>query len=161
MPTLLTVAAVVVYDSAGRILLVRKRGTSKYMQPGGKLEQDEAPVQAAIRELHEELGLTFTPGSLTDRGQWRGAAANEPGTELLAYVFDAALADAVQPDGGPVHDAGSVTVRAELEDALWVAPAVAAEREDLAPLLTESILPRLIRSPEHLARPPRQANWVR
>lgn len=160
MPTLLTVSAVVVYDPAGRILLVRKRGTSKYMQPGGKLEQNEAPVQAAIRELHEELGLDFAPASLTDRGQWRGAAANEAGTELLAYVFDAALADAVRPAGGPAHDAGSVTVRAELEDALWVTPAEASAREDLAPLLTESVLPRLIRSPEHLC-PPRQANWVR
>ncbi|MCO1339296.1 hypothetical protein BJH93_10390 [Kocuria polaris] len=161
MSTLLTVSAVVLYDAAGQILLVRKRGTSKYMQPGGKPEQDEAPVQAAIRELHEELGLTFTPDSLTDRGQWRGAAANEPGTELLAYVFDAALADAVRPAGGLANDAGSVTVRAELEDALWVTPAVAAERGDLAPLLTESVLPRLIRSPEHLTRPTRQANWVR
>ncbi|GHD10501.1 hypothetical protein GCM10008096_24120 [Zhihengliuella salsuginis] len=133
-------------------MLVRKRGTSKYMQPGGKLEQGESPARAAIRELHEELGLLFEADALVDRGLWKGAAANEPGTALHAYVFDVALADAVRPAGSPPHDAGSVAVRAELEDAVWIAPSRALERDDLAPLLTESILPRLIGAPEHLRR---------
>ncbi|MCX8528251.1 MAG: NUDIX domain-containing protein, partial [Candidatus Nanopelagicales bacterium] len=50
------VAAVVIRDDAGRVLVVRKRGTSRFMLPGGKIEANETAAQAAIRELHEEVG---------------------------------------------------------------------------------------------------------
>ncbi|MEM9477678.1 MAG: hypothetical protein AAGA71_20510 [Pseudomonadota bacterium] len=35
----LHIAVAVVLDEAGRMLLVRKRGTEAFMQPGGKIEQ--------------------------------------------------------------------------------------------------------------------------
>ncbi|MBG6085248.1 NUDIX hydrolase [Zhihengliuella flava] len=145
MISLLTVAAVVIYDTDGRILLVRKRDTTKYMQPGGKLEPHESPRAAALRELEEELGLRFPPEALTDRGLWRGSAANEAETALAAYVFDAPLAAA---HAGPAED---IVPHAELADCLWISPAEALQRSDLAPLLTEEILPRLLASPAHLS----------
>ena len=44
-----------------RILLIRKKrglGAGKINGPGGRLEADETPLQAAIREVEEELCIT-------------------------------------------------------------------------------------------------------
>ena len=38
------VSAVCVFDAAGRLLTVRKRGTDKFMHPGGKPEPGETAV---------------------------------------------------------------------------------------------------------------------
>lgn len=45
-----------------RLLLVRHR-THGWSCPGGHLERGEAPLDAAIRELEEEVGITATPPS--------------------------------------------------------------------------------------------------
>ena len=44
-----------------RILLIRKKrglGAGKINGPGGRLEADESPLEAARREVHEELRIT-------------------------------------------------------------------------------------------------------
>jgi 8-oxo-dGTP pyrophosphatase MutT (NUDIX family) len=44
----------------GRTLLVRKRHTTAFMQPGGKIDCDETAQRALVRELQEELGIRPT-----------------------------------------------------------------------------------------------------
>jgi ADP-ribose pyrophosphatase YjhB (NUDIX family) len=71
------VACVVLVDEHNRILLVKRGVEPKqgmWCLPGGFIETDETPEQAAIRELKEETGLTgrintligvtTTPGTL-------------------------------------------------------------------------------------------------
>lgn len=41
----------------GKVLLVRDRGKSKFSLPGGGIEKGEMSINAAIREIREELGL--------------------------------------------------------------------------------------------------------
>ena len=48
------------------------------MQPGGKFEPDEFPVNALIRELREELGMMVDPGDPVYLGRFSAPAANEP-----------------------------------------------------------------------------------
>ncbi|HTH97068.1 MAG TPA: (deoxy)nucleoside triphosphate pyrophosphohydrolase [Stellaceae bacterium] len=58
---IVTVVAVALIDADGRVLLAqRPEGKSLaglWEFPGGKLEPDETPEAALIRELHEELGI--------------------------------------------------------------------------------------------------------
>lgn len=50
----------VIDSSAERLLLLRHR-TQGWSCPGGHVEPDETPAEAAVRELREETGLTATP----------------------------------------------------------------------------------------------------
>ena len=51
------IVAALIRDETGRVLLVRKRGTAAFMQPGGKRDAGEDDVHRAERELDE---LTHT-----------------------------------------------------------------------------------------------------
>ena len=65
---LVLVAAVALVDADGRVLIA-KRPEGKAMAgmwefPGGKVEADERPELALIRELKEELGIDVTEACL-------------------------------------------------------------------------------------------------
>ena len=121
------IVAAVVLDARGRILLVRKRGAESFMQPGGKLEPHGTPIEALQRELVEELGARFDPGSAVFLGGFRAPAANEPGHCVDALLYEVAL-------DGPIAAA------AEIEEFAWV-----DLRETigvkLAPLTRDAIFP--------------------
>ena len=46
----LKISCAAIVDEAGRTLLVRKANTDFYMQPGGKIEPGELPIDALKRE---------------------------------------------------------------------------------------------------------------
>lgn len=122
------VSAGVIVDAAGRVLVVRKQGTTRFMQPGGKPEPGETPAQTLIRELDEELSLRIDETALRPLGTFVSAAANEPDHRVIADAF-------------ALHaEADQVVVQAELAELRWL------ERGDvdsvpLAPLSLEHLLP--------------------
>ncbi|GAA5152757.1 NUDIX domain-containing protein [Microbacterium pseudoresistens] len=122
------VSAAVITDAAGRALVVRKRGTERFMQPGGKPEPGETAAQTLARELEEELGLVVAPGALRPLGVFISAAANEPGHRVVATAFAMTAEDA------------DVRVQAELEELRWIRPDETTSLP-LAPLSTEHLLP--------------------
>jgi 8-oxo-dGTP pyrophosphatase MutT (NUDIX family) len=124
---LIRVAAALVLDPAGQTLLVRKRGTTAFMQPGGKIEAHELPVHALARELEEELGLQIDPAQAAFLGQFSAPAANEPGFVVQAQIFQLTIDTEVMP-------------AAEIEEVIWVDPATDPVVE-LAPLTRDLILP--------------------
>lgn len=122
------VSAAVIVDADDRVLVVRKNGTTRFMQPGGKPEAGETPAQTLIRELHEELGLTLTENDLQPLGRFVSAAANEPGHRVVADAFSVSIAHA------------DVTAQAELAELRWITR-TDAETLPLAPLSVEHLLP--------------------
>ena len=130
MPTpsqTIRIAAALLLNTQGQTLLVRKRGTTAFMQPGGKIEAYELPVHALARELEEELGLQIDPAQAAFLGQFSAPAANEPGFVVQADIFQLTI------------DA-EVTPAAEIEEVIWVDPATGPAVE-LAPLTRDLILP--------------------
>lgn len=118
----ITVVAALVTDDDGRLLLVRKRGTDRFMQPGGKPEPGESLRGALARELAEELRLEVEPAAFADLGRFETDAANEPGHALVAHVFRLPLS-------------GTLTPAAEIVEARWATPSEADALGDrLAPL---------------------------
>jgi 8-oxo-dGTP diphosphatase len=131
---LIVVSAVCVFDGAGRLLTVRKRGTDKFMHPGGKPEAGETAAETASRELEEEVGIVLAPEKLELLGTWLADAANEDATLIEATVFRAPGVWSARPS-------------AEIAEIRWLD--LAAELpDDLAPLLTAHVLPALSARPD-------------
>lgn len=124
------VAAVVVLDGTGRVLTVRKSGTTRFMLPGGKPEAGEDLRATGVRELAEEVGLELDGDDLADWGIHTDVAANEPRTMVRAGVYAWRRRSFVQ-----------LAAAAEIAELRWLDPA--APDGELAPLLV-TLLPRII-----------------
>jgi 8-oxo-dGTP diphosphatase len=122
------VVGAVIRDAAGRLLTVRKRGTVRFMLPGGKREPGEDDLAALAREVREELGVEVTSARLL--GRFEAQAANEPGATVRSCAYI-------------VEVTGEIAVRAEIEELLWIDP-TAPPDVPIAPLLLGQILPALI-----------------
>jgi 8-oxo-dGTP pyrophosphatase MutT (NUDIX family) len=114
------VAIVIVDDGADAALLLTLRAASlrahsnQWALPGGRCDSGETPVQTALRELHEELGLDLAPGDvmgvlddyptrsgylITPVVMWaQDSAGLAPNPDEVASVHRIALAQLARPD---------------------------------------------------------------
>jgi 8-oxo-dGTP pyrophosphatase MutT (NUDIX family) len=84
----------VVLVDGTKLLLVQDRFSlwfdeSAWAVPGGGIRADETPQAAAVRELHEELGISLRPSDL--RMAWEGPISSS-GLSYYAHFFIAELA---------------------------------------------------------------------
>lgn len=130
-PSIIRVAAVVICDSQRRILTVRKRGTHRFMLPGGKPEAGEDPHQTAAREAYEEIGLDLDAHTLEHLGQFSADAANEPGQLVQAEAY--LLPEPQRPE--------DLQATAEIDELRWMPAEQIVAGSDIAPLLSTQIIP--------------------
>ena len=127
MTATIEIVAAVIRDEAGRVLLVRKRGTTAFMQPGGKRDAGEDDVTALAREIDEELGCRLVADSIQPLGEFDAVSANEPGFRVRAALYEIAVS-------------GEIAPKAEIEAMVWIDPAAPADIP-LAPLTRDHVLP--------------------
>ena len=120
------IVAALIRDAAGHVLLVRKRGTAAFMQPGGKRNVGEDDVAALTRELEEELGCRVVPSTVSPLGMFECVAANELDRRVQAAVY-------------AVDITGAAAARAVIDEIAWIDPA-APPNIHLAPLTRDHVL---------------------
>ncbi len=100
----------VVWDSGGRLLLIRRGhppGEGLWSLPGGRVEAGESDHAAVIREIGEETGLSVVPGAFL-------GAVERPAPG--GAVFDIR-------DYEAVATGGELTAGDDAADVRWVSPA--------------------------------------
>ncbi|GAA4935936.1 hypothetical protein GCM10023224_15920 [Streptomonospora halophila] len=83
----------IIHDGAGRLLLVDPSYKPDWDLPGGMVEANEPPADAARRELREELGLEIELHGLLCV-DW--VEPHGPWDDLLVFVFDGGTLTAEQ-----------------------------------------------------------------
>jgi 8-oxo-dGTP diphosphatase len=125
------IVAALIRDAAGRVLLVRKRGTTAFMQPGGKRDAGEDDAAALLREIGEELGCRPLRNSIRPLGEFDAVSANEPGWRVRASLYG-------------IEVTGDISPQAEIDAMMWIDPATPGDIP-LAPLTRDHVLPLAVR----------------
>jgi ADP-ribose pyrophosphatase YjhB (NUDIX family) len=100
---LVPAVAALVRDERGRVLLVRNAESDVWTLPGGLLEPDERPEDAAEREVEEESGLRIEVGRVLDvfaGPPFRHTYANGDRIAVMVAVYEGRVIGGVaRPDG--------------------------------------------------------------
>ncbi|MCQ4214128.1 MULTISPECIES: (deoxy)nucleoside triphosphate pyrophosphohydrolase [Streptomyces] len=122
------VVAAALYDTDGRLLAARRSAppelAGRWELPGGKVEPGEAPEDALVRELREELGITAAPVARVP-GEW----PLKPGYVLRVWRCDLR---AGTPRPLQDHDELRWLTPAETWSVDWLDQDVPAVKETLA-----------------------------
>ena len=79
----------VMFFKDGKILIDKPRKRPTYQMVGGRVEEGETSLQAAIRECHEELGnkAIFKESKIEPVMDFIETATSDPNLKIHMYVF--------------------------------------------------------------------------
>lgn len=75
-------AAIAIEDADGKVLIVKAHYKPYWTLPGGVIDAGETPLEAAIRETKEEVGIALSPEDIAF-----GWVATRHGRNLDTYQF--------------------------------------------------------------------------
>lgn len=125
-----------IYKSAGiiiqnrKMLVARPFGKTAFVAPGGRIAEDEMPIQTLKRELAEEFGLQVDEQDLTPFGTFSAEAANHPGQQVHMEVF---MVRDWQGDIQPCN---------EIDELIWLTTATPHDVE-IGSIFGQEVLPQL------------------
>ena len=93
--TFYNAGVMVIWDR--KVLVVMPIDRMFYLIPGGGIEKDESPIEAALRELEEEVGIELTPEDVADLGVFQaksGKGSPKQFVNVHTYLY--------LPDSEPV-----------------------------------------------------------
>jgi 8-oxo-dGTP pyrophosphatase MutT (NUDIX family) len=105
---LLPSVTILVFDEDKRILLVRHHNNDLWVAPGGMIEPNETPENAAIREMKEETNCNIK--LTTTIGTYGGPdfCMQYQNGDQVGYVMTVFMAEIVdgklKPDGEEIHE---------------------------------------------------------
>ena len=74
----------IIFNEKGQLLIVKPIYREDWLIPGGKIEDNESPSQACIREIKEEIGLDLILDRLLCMGYHR---LSNSGEEFYQFLF--------------------------------------------------------------------------
>ncbi|HET9169584.1 MAG TPA: NUDIX domain-containing protein [Actinospica sp.] len=89
VPKVALSASALLRDTQGRIALVRNTYREGWSLPGGVVDDNEPPADAAVREVLEELGHGVVGPAALLVVQWAGRGAGP--VQFLNFTFDVGL----------------------------------------------------------------------
>ncbi len=94
----------------GKLLIDKPRKRNTYQMIGGRIEEGEEPLEAAIRECHEELGdkAIFDENKITFVMDFIETATSDPNLKIHMHIFK--YDDLLE---------GELTLSDEIEDFMW------------------------------------------
>lgn len=111
IPKLALSANAVLRDPEGRVAMVRNTYREGWSLPGGVVDDNEAPADACVREVREELGHTVDVSPRLLAVQW--AERGEGPVQFLSLTFDAGLCpdpSALRPQEEEIAEIGFFAV---------------------------------------------------
>jgi len=104
LPAIPVSAGALIFDQAGRLLILKPTYKSGWTIPGGVMEADgETPWDACRREVREECGIEVSSGRLACTDYHPGRPDHPGG---IRFLFDC----------GPVDDAALTAIRLQPEE---------------------------------------------
>ena len=128
MPDIHKAGGVLIQDR--KFLFTRSQGKHIFYAPGGKLEANETPPQALIRELQEELQITVKENDLTPLGTFNAISAGTSDQKIQMDVF---IVEAWE---------GEITPASEIAEIKWIDSHI-PEGIELGSIFEHDVLPKL------------------
>jgi ADP-ribose pyrophosphatase YjhB (NUDIX family) len=123
-------ASVMVRNSAGDLLLLRRADSGRWTIPTGGLKKNETLTQCAVRECREETGLDIEVTSLV-------GVFSDP-RHVIAYA-DGEVRQPVNACFSAQVIGGTLTITKEASEVAWVPPA-GLEDYDIHPAILRRII---------------------
>lgn len=119
----------------GKLLIDKPRKRPTFQMIGGSVEEGETPIQAAIRECHEELGekAIFDEGKFEFVMDFIEVATSDPTKKIHMYIFKY---------NGVLE--GELTLSDEIEKFMWFG--IDDDTSILSNTLKNEIIPYVIKN---------------
>lgn len=105
----IVICSAVIIAPGGALLVVRKKGSSYFQLPGGKIAAGEGDLEALVRELREELQFDADDKVFEFLGRHETLAVNEPDTIVEGHIYLLKLGED-----------RCFSAEAELEEVQWI-----------------------------------------